>query len=74
MGRTFPALCQFWTIVQEIIVVFDPATTRTTTTNKDHVPLAFVESRYQKMLHWMDTLVSDMMQENNKAAHVTFFQ
>lgn len=71
MGQTFAALCKFWTIVQEIIVVYQSPQG---TTAKDHVPFAFVESKYQKLLHWADTVVLDMVQENTKPAHSIFFQ
>ena len=70
MGHTFTVLCKFRTVVQEIIAVYNSPQGSTT---KDHMPFAFVELKYQKLLHWMDS-ISDGVQEDNKPAHVIFFQ
>ncbi|EPE04161.1 nitrate assimilation regulatory protein nira [Ophiostoma piceae UAMH 11346] len=46
----FPSICQFWTITQEVAVVYLAA-------DRDRTqppPLAFAEEKYQKLLAWSD--------------------
>ncbi|KAM0227921.1 hypothetical protein ACHAPO_011128 [Fusarium lateritium] len=54
-GKTFQALCELWTIMQEVVAVYfaqQGATMR--------IPLAFVEAKYQKILSFTDSLPPEM--------------
>ncbi|KAF3033061.1 hypothetical protein E8E12_000232 [Didymella heteroderae] len=67
MGQTFTALSKFWTIAQEILVVYNM---------EDGAPLvdrvipSFVEAKYQKLLAWGDALPASLSNSKNSAAHV----
>ena len=71
MGSTFAALCEFHRIVQEIAAVY---LYRGGWGTMDHVPLAFAESKYQSLLHWLDNHASDMGREPQCPMHTIFFQ
>jgi hypothetical protein len=71
MGKSFTTVCEFWAIVQEVANAYLSQGGKNI---MDRVPLAFAESKYQKLLHWMDTLVPDMAREVQSIPHITFFQ
>lgn len=71
MGRTFTALCEFWKIAREVASVYFA---RGVAPLKDRVPLAFAESRYQKLLGWADQLAPEMARGGHSTAHVILFQ
>ncbi|KAF4453680.1 Conidial development protein fluffy [Fusarium austroafricanum] len=68
-GKTFQALCELWTIMQEVIAVYfadSPAPMR--------IPLSFVEAKYQKILAFTDSLPPDMsLDPGNMSDHVLAF-
>jgi hypothetical protein len=71
MGRTFPTLCKFWTIVQEVLVFYlshigDSVPLK--------VPLSFAESKYQKLLHWADAVENDTAHGEYTLCHALIFQ
>lgn len=71
MGATFTALCEFWEIAREVAsVYFIPGGAPV----KDRVPLAFAESRYQRLLRWSDSLAPSMARGDHSVAHVILFQ
>ncbi|CAJ0550905.1 Ff.00g108350.m01.CDS01 [Fusarium sp. VM40] len=62
-GKTFQALCELWTIMQEVVAVYfsqqgdgDEASMR--------IPLAFVEAKYSKILSLTDSLPPEMSSIN----------
>jgi hypothetical protein len=62
-GKTFQALCQLQTIMQEVVAVYfsqqgggDEASMR--------IPLAFVEAKYSKILSLTDSLPPEMSSVN----------
>ncbi|KAI1841232.1 hypothetical protein JX266_012544 [Neoarthrinium moseri] len=71
MGRTFPAICGLFRIVQEVAVVYvkrddaRPSPVR--------VPLAFAEAKYQKLLAWSNTLQAEVVRGEHTPAHVMIF-
>ncbi|KAM0413777.1 hypothetical protein ACHAPD_007018 [Fusarium lateritium] len=69
-GKTFQALCELWTIMQEVVAVYfaqQGATMR--------IPLAFVEAKYQKILSFTDSLPPEMssIDPGNMSDHVLAF-
>ena len=71
MGRTFTALCEFWKIAREVASVFF---VNGAPPLKDRVPLAFAESKYQKLLDLADQLAPEMARGDHNADHVLLFQ
>ncbi|KAJ4263497.1 hypothetical protein NW762_006316 [Fusarium torreyae] len=71
MGHSFTKLCEFFTIVQEVAVVYN-ATDGVPILHR--VPLAFAEAKYQKVLAWADSLDKDMAWDQNSNEHVMLFQ
>ena len=67
--RSFALLCDFWVIVHDILAVYRSSQG---TSNMDHVPLGFVESKYQQLLAWMSR--PRMGREQAVPANVIFFQ
>ena len=49
MGQTFTSLCKFWLIAHEFIETYY---SDLSVPIIDRVPMAFVESTYQKLLLW----------------------
>lgn len=71
MGRTFPVICNLWTIAQEVAAVYfsdrrEPIYKR--------VPVAYVEAKYRSLLACMDTLDEDMIRGDHNPAHVVMLQ
>ncbi|KAF4437586.1 Conidial development fluffy [Fusarium acutatum] len=58
-GKTFQALCELWTIMQEVIAVYF-AHQGDATAASMRIPLAFVEAKYQKILTFTDSLPPEM--------------
>ena len=52
-AETFPLMCQLMIITQDVAAVYGSCEANLI---PDRVPLAFLESKYQKMLACMDTL------------------
>lgn len=71
MGKSFTKLCRFFSIVEEIAAVYS-ANERIPIFNR--VPIAFAEAKYQKMLHWADSLSKDMAWNNDSHEHIFLFQ
>ncbi|RGP66986.1 conidial development fluffy [Fusarium longipes] len=69
-GKTFQALCELWTIMQEVVAVYFAQQGTLT-----RVPLAFVEAKYQKILSFTDTLPPEMSSADarNMPDHVLVF-
>jgi hypothetical protein len=70
-GKTFQALCELWTIMQEVVAVYfaqQGAPMR--------IPLAFVEAKYQKILSFTDSLPPEMSSTDprNMPDHVLAFK
>jgi hypothetical protein len=53
MGRTFPAMCQFWLITSEWMSVYYSDEDRPVS---DRVPVEFAERIFRKLLAWADNL------------------
>ncbi|SCV35422.1 uncharacterized protein FFFS_04730 [Fusarium fujikuroi] len=70
MGLSFTRLCQFFTMIQEVAVVYSIADA---TPIVDRVPIAFAEAKYQKVLAWADSLGKDMIWDQNSQEHVMLF-
>ncbi|OAQ87559.1 nitrate assimilation regulatory protein nirA [Purpureocillium lilacinum] len=70
MGSTFSTMCRFWTIVQEVAVVYFKHDKRSLS---QRVPLAFAEAKYQRLLAWTDTLAMGMARGEYSPAHVLIF-
>ncbi|CAF3478488.1 unnamed protein product [Fusarium graminearum] len=58
-GKTFQALCELWTIMQEVVAVYFAQHGGTM-----RIPLAFVEAKYQKILSFTDSLPPEMSSIN----------
>jgi hypothetical protein len=71
MGQTFPTLCTLWVMLHEIDIVY---TIKDSTPLMQRVPLAFAESKYQKLLVQADTLGPEMCRHEQTPSHVFFFQ
>jgi hypothetical protein len=71
MGSSFTKLCEFFSIVQEVALVYS-ANERIPIFNR--VPIAFAEAKYQKMLAWADSLGKDMAWNKDSNEHVFLFQ
>ncbi|KAG5933156.1 hypothetical protein E4U53_001076, partial [Claviceps sorghi] len=70
MGRTFQAFCEFWTILQEVFVVYNRLDPRPL---RERVSLAFAEAKYQKLLTWSDTVDSSVSRGDCSPGHVLIF-
>ncbi|KAG7421801.1 hypothetical protein Forpe1208_v000184 [Fusarium oxysporum f. sp. rapae] len=70
MGSSFTKLCEFFTVIQEVAVVYSIADG---TPIVDRVPIAFAEAKYQKILAWADSLGKDMAWDQNSQEHVMLF-
>ncbi|KAL0935484.1 Nitrogen assimilation transcription factor nirA 1 [Colletotrichum truncatum] len=66
-GKTFTSLCEFWIILQEIGTVCrrgqDPA----------DIPPAFIEQKFQKLVHWADRQGDQMVLDDNSPDPVIVF-
>lgn len=71
MGKTFPTMCRFWVIVQEVAALYFAHDKQTI---EQHVPLAFAEAKYQKLLAWAGSMAADMGRGDTSPAHVLIFQ
>ncbi|OAQ65032.1 nitrate assimilation regulatory protein nirA [Pochonia chlamydosporia 170] len=69
-GQTFPTMCRFWEIFQEIAVVYLGLHDRPLS---QRVPLAFAEAKYQKLLTWADTMLEGATRGHYTPAHVSIF-
>ncbi|CAG7557446.1 unnamed protein product [Fusarium equiseti] len=70
IGKSFGALSRLWIIVQEVAAVYSlyrPA-------SDGALPLSFVESRYQKLLRWSDTLDEDLVRGEHNYNQVLVLQ
>ncbi|KAG5760380.1 hypothetical protein H9Q69_008323 [Fusarium xylarioides] len=70
MGSSFTKLCEYFTVIQEVAVVYSIADGKPVV---DHVPIAFAEAKYQKILAWADSLGKDMAWDQNSQEHVMLF-
>ncbi|KAL7934722.1 hypothetical protein V8C35DRAFT_301682 [Trichoderma chlorosporum] len=64
---TFFTFCQFWTIVNEVLVVYHSAGRR------GEPALIFAFLKYHKLLHWVDGLPKLMERTKTSPAHVWLF-
>ncbi|KAF4996370.1 hypothetical protein FGRMN_4530 [Fusarium graminum] len=60
-GKTFQALCELWTIMQEVVAVYFSQQGDNTSMK---IPLAFVEAKYSKILSLTDSLPPEMSSAN----------
>ncbi|KAF5628904.1 conidial development fluffy [Fusarium sp. NRRL 52700] len=70
MGSSFTKLCELFTVIQEVAVVYS-IVDRTPVV--DRVPIAFAEAKYQKLLSWADSLGKDMVWNQNSQEHLMLF-
>ncbi|KAF5590376.1 conidial development fluffy [Fusarium pseudoanthophilum] len=70
MGSSFTKLCEYFTVIQEVAVVYSIGDGKPVV---DHVPIAFAEAKYQKILAWADSLGRDMAWDQNSQEHVMLF-
>ncbi|KAH8658318.1 hypothetical protein BX600DRAFT_514817 [Xylariales sp. PMI_506] len=71
-GQTFVAVCKFWTIMQEIGVVYF-AHRSSPTSSPAKVPLSFAESKYQKLLEFASSLTEGMARRDHIPDHIVAF-
>jgi hypothetical protein len=71
MGDVFTPLCQLWSIAQEVIAVYSPQKVKEM---GKWASVAFAESKYQKLLKWLDTLPSEMQRTGHEEDHVILLQ
>jgi len=71
MGRTFQTLCGFWTLMQEVFVVYNGLDPRPL---RERVSLAFAEAKYQKLLAWSDSVDRSVSRGEHSPGHVLIFQ
>jgi hypothetical protein len=72
MGCTFPALCSYWPIAQEIYAFYF---THGDTPLQNTMPLGFAEEKYRKLLAWVNTLDATKLNRGRGAfGHVWVFQ
>lgn len=72
LGSTFSDICRFWTIAREISILYNP--TGKSGRIDQHVPLAAVELRYQKLLAWADQLQRRDQQSELQPFHTQTLQ
>lgn len=70
MGNTFPLVCEFWHIMQEVSLAYfsrqeDP---------NANVSLDFAEIKYRELLAWMETLPASAIRNDCSPHHVMIFQ
>nr|RBQ87323.1 hypothetical protein FVER53263_00157 [Fusarium verticillioides] len=70
MGSSFTKLCEYFTVIQEVAVVYSLADGKPVV---DRVPIAFAEAKYQKILAWADSLGKGMAWDQNSQEHVMLF-
>jgi len=70
MKYTFPAICRFWVLMQEVLVAYLAQTDSSVTAR---VPLAFAESKYRRLLSWADTLREDMARGEQGLGQILIF-
>ena len=71
MGQTLPSLSKLSTILQDIHALY---LARDAVPLMERVPLAFAESKYQRLLSWADTLPTELTLRDHSPAHVYFLQ
>ncbi|KAF6814780.1 zinc finger protein [Colletotrichum plurivorum] len=70
MGKTFPALCRFWSIIHGVTLAYYK---NQPTPLPDHVTLEFAEFKYRELLTCMETLPSDQVLRAGCPHHVVIF-
>lgn len=71
VGPLFPTYCRFSSIMQEVAVVYFA---RVETPLLSRVSVAFAESKYQKLLNWSDSLMSQMVDWGRPTASMLLLQ
>ena len=71
MGYTFTAMCDLWSIVQEVLAFYNSPTDRALS---ERVSLSFAEQKYQKLLAWADTIASKLSYGSHRPLHAYIFQ
>lgn len=72
MGDTFPRLCQFWTIVREIVYVY-----RTANGERSWgvgVSLPFAEFKFRELMAWCHNLPPHLLSVKKNSHHVHVMQ
>lgn len=70
MKYAFPAICQFWEIIKEVMTVY---LAQADGSVMARVPLAFAESKYRRLLSWADTLAKDLARGKQGLGHIMVF-
>ncbi|KAK2590781.1 hypothetical protein QQS21_011535 [Conoideocrella luteorostrata] len=65
-GRIFTELCQYFTICQEIAIVYYNSGPNIS----ESVPLVFAEEKHKKLLTWFDSLPEELRRGDHKQNHV----
>jgi len=71
MGMTFATLLEFNIINHEVAMVYVSDDPRPIV---ERVPLAFAEAKYQRLLHWADSLQPPMVRGEQNDHHVLDLQ
>lgn len=71
MGGTFTAMCELWSIVQEVLAMYNIPRDESLA---EKVSLAFAEQKYQKLLSWADSLARELERNSHSLLHVYIFQ
>jgi hypothetical protein len=71
MGSTFTHLCRLSRTGHEVANLYFAASGVPVA---DRVPLSFAEAKYQKLLHWANSLESEMSRGQGNPNHVILFQ
>lgn len=72
MGDTFPRLCQFWTIVREVVMVYQTPTGEGPWGSG--VSLPFAEFKFRELLAWSNNLPPQLKSSEKNPHHVHVMQ
>lgn len=74
MGDTFPRLCQFWTIIREVNVVYQAQANESRKAWGTGVTLPFAEFKFRELLAWSNNLPSRLLSSTDNPHHVHVMQ
>lgn len=71
MGRTFPAMCEFWLLTREWTAVYYVSDG---TPVRDRTSFEFAHATFQKLLSWSDNLNTQLARGDKISHHGIIFQ
>jgi hypothetical protein len=72
MGRTFPRMCVFWSIVHDIVWKYYDGEDRVAPASRAH--FEFAQAEYQRLLEWADDLPLELARGNENTHNVVIAQ